>query len=184
MATQTLLSLEQFLDLPDKPGVAYFELDEGEVIEVAQPVFEHGAIQAAVARLFGNHVKQTAADFFISIVPGFILASNIERAPDVCLVRKASLRAMRMFKGAYYGAPDLAVEIVSKNEGAVDLDRKVKQYLNAGTTSVWVVYSETRHVMVHRQSGEIRDCTAGQTMEEAELLPGLRIAVDEIFSVV
>jgi Uma2 family endonuclease len=41
-------------------------------------------------------------------------------------------------------APDLAVEIVSKNDRADDLLLKVSQYLQAGTQAVWLMYPNPR----------------------------------------
>ena len=64
---------------------------------------------------------------------------------------------------------------------AIEMDRKVRQYLQAGAVAVWLIYSETRHVPVYRRSGEIRTYEAGQTIEEPELMPGLAIPVDELF---
>ncbi len=35
------------------------------------------------------------------------------------------------------GGPDLAVEVVSENDTAKDLQKKVHQYLAAGTQAIW-----------------------------------------------
>ena len=43
MATQTLLTVEQFLDLPDEEGKIR-ELDEGRLVEMAPPNLVHGII--------------------------------------------------------------------------------------------------------------------------------------------
>jgi Uma2 family endonuclease len=66
-------------------------------------------------------------------------------------------------------------------EPEIELDRKVRQYLQAGAVAVWLIYCETRHVLVYRRLGEIRTYEAGQRFEEPELLPGLAMPVDELF---
>ena len=63
---------------------------------------------------------------------------------------------------------------------ASDLDRKVHQYLAAGTPLVWVVYPVTENVMAYRKSGERQEFAIGQQVSDAELLPGLSIPVEEI----
>ncbi len=180
MATQTLTTFDEFLALPEQEGVVR-ELDEGVVIEMPGASLPHGVVQVTAGRLLESHVIQTGAQFHVSANTPFRLAPDTVRIPDVCLVRISSYRAMDMVRGVPRGAPDLAVEVVSPNDNAADLDRKVEQFLLAGTTAVWVLYSATRHVLIHRRSGEIRKYSSGQTIEEPELLPGLAIAVEELF---
>ena len=184
MATQTsLLTFDQFMDLPDQEGVRR-ELDEGIVIEMSHASFSHGTIQGRVYAFLMAHLEQSGADFSLSQNTDFRLAPDIVRAPDVCVVRNLSLEAMEVIRGALVGHPDLAVEVVSESETAAALNRKVEQYLRAGTAAVWEMYPETRVVMVYRRSGETRKRTSGQILEETELLPGLSIAVEKIFAAI
>jgi len=183
MATQaaTLLTFEEYADLPEKEGV-FQELDEGVLIEMSTPSHAHGALQGNAFSLLSMHRKQTGADYVITRNAGFRLGPNTVRGPDVCLVRRASFRAMERVRGGYrQGGPDLAVEVVSESETAVRLTRKIEQYLAAGTSSVWLIYADPPQVIVHRRSGEIQKFTAGQRFQEPELLPGLVIPVDELF---
>ena len=182
MATQTLMTYDQYMDLPDQEGVIR-ELDEGRVIEMAHASFLHGAIQAMITHLLRSYLEETGADFAISQNTGFLLAPDIERAPDVCALRRSSHEAMETVRGALRGCPDLAVEVISDSDTASDIDRKVVQYLRAGATAVWVFYPETRNVLVRRRSGETRLLNSGQILEEPDLFPGLKIPVDRIFSV-
>ncbi len=78
------------------------------------------------------------------------------------------------------GAPDLAVEIVSPSDSATALARKVRQYLEAGTHTVWVVHRKTREVHVYEQ-GSTRFLTEEQTLDAPELLPGFSTKVNELF---
>ena len=178
--TQTLLTFEEFAALPEQEGV-FRELDEGVLIETPSPSPTHGRVQANTAALLLGWLRQSGADFQLSLNSGFLLRPDTERAPDVWLLRGSVYRNMEFQRGALHGAPDLAVEVVSPSNSAVDLDRKVVQYLRAGGHAVWLLYSETRHVIAHR-SGEIRKYESGAILEEPELLPGLAIPVDELFA--
>lgn len=181
MATQTLLSWEQFVELPDQEGIRR-ELDEGRLIEMPTPSFLHGYVAGTIFALLQRWAQETGADLYISLAVGFLLAEGTERAPDVCAVRKQAYAGMERIRGTMHGAPDLAVEVVSESETAVDLDRKVQQYLKAGTAAVWAVYTETRHIMGYRRSGDARMVLLGQRLEEPELLPGFSARVEEIFA--
>ena len=180
MATQTLLTVEQFLDLPDQEGV-FRELDEGAVIEMTWASPDHGLIQSNAVTLLKNWSRKRRADFVVSQSTAFQVGPDTVRVPDVFVARTSSYRAMPVVRGVVQGCPDLALEVVSKNDTAIDIDRKVRQYLQAGAVAVWLTYSETRHVLAYRRPGEIRTYEAGQTIEEPELIPGLAIPVDELF---
>ena len=97
MATQTLVTFEQFMDLPEQEGVDR-ELDEGRVIEMPLPSFLHGAVQGAVFYFFKAHLERTKADFHVSLNTGFRLGPETVRGPDVCLVRKSPYAGMETVK--------------------------------------------------------------------------------------
>ena len=48
------------------------------------------------------------------------------------------------------GAPALAVEIISESNTAKQMHNKVVAYLESGAREVWVVYPNSRSVIVHR----------------------------------
>ena len=180
MATQTLISLEEYVALPVKEGLSY-EYDEGRVIEVPTHSLESGEIQFKVGRLFGNFFEAAKLDFIVAGAAGFWLTPEVERIPDACVIRRDKAESMEVFHGSRRGAPELAIEIVSKNDTAEEMERKIDQYLAAGAVAVVVLYPEARHVRVCRSGGETRRLGAGESLEIAELLPGLRIPIDELF---
>jgi len=180
--TQTLLTYEQYADLPEQEGV-FRELDEGVVIEMGLPSHAHGAMQANAAGMLTNFRDQTGAEIVITQNAGYQLGPATGRGPDVSVVRRSSFEAMERAKGgSRRGAPDLAIEIVSEHDTASGINRKVKQYLEAGTTAVWLLHQEPPHVIVHRRSGEIEAYSPGQNFQEPEVLPGLVISVGKLFA--
>jgi Uma2 family endonuclease len=178
--TQTLLTFEEFTALPDEEGV-FRELDEGVVIEMPYASPTHGRVQGNTTHLLMNWLQHSGADFQISQSSAFRLGPRTVRAPDVWMLPGPAYRAMEYRQGALHGAPDVAVEVISPSNTGEDIDRKVDQYLRARTQAVWLLYSETRHVIAHRP-GEIRKYESGQMLEEPGLLPGLAIPVDELFA--
>lgn len=181
MATQTLIGFEKFLGLPPKDDVVS-ELDEGRITEMPPASFLHGVVQGRLFHVLARYLERTGEDFEVSVGAGFRLGPDTVRIPDVCLVSRSALSAMARGGGVLEGAPALAVEVVSPSDTAAGLDRKTEQCLEAGTASVWVIYPATRHVLVHRRSGETLKVSAGQQIQEPELLPGLALAVSELFA--
>jgi len=181
MSTQSLITFEQFMDLPEQDAVRR-ELDEGRLIEMPNPGAMHSVVQGKTFSRLQIHCDRTGADFHVLQNVDFRLGPDITRAPDVCLVRKPAYAAMQKVRGALVGAPDLAVEVVSPSDTAEDIDRKIEQYLAAGAAAVWVFYPETRHIRMDRRSGETRKISGGQKLEEPELLPGFSLPLEEVFA--
>jgi Uma2 family endonuclease len=181
MTTSALLSLEEYLALPAKEGVSY-EYDEGRLIEVPAHNLENAEIQGKVVQLVRNFIDTAGLPFIVAGPTGFWLTPELERIPDVCLIRRDKAAAMEVFHGSRRGAPDLAVEIVSPNENAAELERKIDQYLTAGVAAVVVLYPQSRVVWLYRAGGEAKRLGAGDALEVPVLLPGLRIPIAELFT--
>ena len=113
---------------------------------------------------------------------GFALADDTMRVPDVFVVAKSRVNPSAKMKGGWLQvAPDLAIEVVSPNDSAADLDLKIHQYLESGTSSVWVVYPQTRRVMLYRGAEFRAELSESMELAEPDLLPGFRLTVREIF---
>lgn len=180
MATGTLISIEEYLTLPvPKAGSEY---DEGRVIELSLASLEHGAIQLRVGGSLDNFIKSAALDLIASGPTGYWLSPEVERGPDVSVIRRDKAAAMERFHGSLRGAPDAAFEIISPSESAADLERKVNQYLAAGVSAVFLIYPDSRHVWVYRPAGEARRFGSGDVLEIPELLPGFQLPVNELFA--
>ena len=99
------------------------------------------------------------------------------RQPDVSFV---SLNRVQKTQAYYEGAPELAVEVVSPNDHAADLDLKVKEYLAAGSHEVWVVYPKTRSVQVYLRASQSR-ILSDADMITSDLFPGWSARVADFF---
>jgi len=181
MATQTLITVDEFLGLLEQDEIGR-ELDDGRVIEMPAVSLVDGCVAGGFFASLDSWIGRAGADFYPSLNVAFLLETATVRIPDACLVRKSSYASIERVRGALRGAPELAIEVVSENESAAGLDRKVHQYLRAGATAVWAAYPVTRHVLSYRRSGELRSIGPGQTLEEPDLLPGFSLAIDTLFA--
>src|SRR5437660_9288526 len=80
----------------------------------------------------------------------FPFAPNLVRKPDVSVIRRGRLTGRRVPPGNVRIHPDLAVEVVSPNDTNYEVEAKIREYLRAGVSLVWVVNPPARIVRVHR----------------------------------
>lgn len=162
MATTTnLLSWAEFEQLPDD-GM-HHEIIEGELINYPPPKWKHSDVASnafvALLPLRQNGLGRVHAE------AGYKISHNPPSwiQPDVSFVRAERIDTVA--PGGYLtGAPELAVEIVSPSESAIDLDRKVEALLAAGSQQVWVVYPVSRKVRVFLSDGTSYSRGNGDTL--------------------
>ena len=182
MAEQrTLLSADDFFRQYSNKDRRY-ELAKGEVIEMPPPGWVHGGIAVNIAVALGSFVRQNGLGTLV-VESGFRLTSNPDtvRGPDVAFVTRERVPAEGPPREFFPGPPDLAVEIVTPSDSAGDLEIKVSEYLSGGTKCVWVVYPDSRRVVVHRPDGIAQTYGEDSNIEEPELLPGFSLSLGEIF---
>lgn len=118
--------------------------------------------------------------------PEFVLGTNeagmrlhgSTRAADAAIWRRRDLGG---FHGRLHRVPPvLAVEVAGDDEAETDLRLKAAWYRDAGVAVVWLVFPESREVVVIEEAGERRIC-AGEPMPSHATLPGLTPTVDELF---
>jgi Uma2 family endonuclease len=104
------------------------------------------------------------------------------RKPDVSFIRRGRLPEERIPDGHITLAPDLAVEVISPNDTAYEVDTKVQEYLTAGVPLVWVVNPRVRTVHVYRAEGRMERLREDAVLTAPELLPDLRCPVADLFT--
>lgn len=179
MAAATSVSLEEYLSLPERPGVRY-ELLKGRLVELSSPSPLHGGIVITVGRFLAEIAEKSFPHLFVASNSEFIMGDESGQSPDVYVVDRARLRNMARYRGASRGAPELAVEIVSPSELADDVDEKVALYLAAGTKTVWVIMPKRKHVLVYDASG-VRNAALGDFVDAPAVMPGVQIPVARLF---
>jgi Uma2 family endonuclease len=145
----------------------------------------HGAIATNLIIALGSYVKTHQLGRVYPADTTYILEEDkngvqVMRLPDVSFV--AAHRVKTQNRETFYQlAPDLAIEIISPSERAVDIRTKLKDYLRAGVQQVWHVYPNTQEVVVYSEDGSVQTYELGQTVLGADLLPGFALPVATIF---
>ena len=177
--TDTLLTLDEYFEIPDRPGVD-FEMLNGKVVEMAKPSFEHNRIMARCMHVLIVLCESRFPSLLVSGDTEFALSPGTVQAPDVVLLDQPTFETAGRVRGALQCAPALAVEIVSPHETSAHVDDKVGNYLEAGTQTVWVIWPRRRHALAYHRDGSVQHVIAGQFLEAPGVLPGARIPLDEI----
>jgi len=180
---QTLPMTQIQLDrLADEPGVEYVH---GQIVE--KPVsIESSLIEAAVARLLGNAAAKNGAAMVFGSSMGFRCLPDDPgkfRKPDVSVVRRERMAGIDPKSGFLQIPPDLAVEVLSPNDLAYDVDEKVEEYLRNGFPLVWVIQPATRSVTVRQPDGTISLLHEHQEITAGNAIPEFRCKVAEFFPV-
>ena len=171
------MSVAEFEKLPDDGNL--HELDEGELIVMPPPRWKHGMVQAAVAEALRQGARKSNGGMVVTEC-GFRLGPDVIPAPDVAFVREARRADISSDRYCEFG-PDLAVEILSPDDNAARLQRKINRYLAAGSSVVWVLDPDSITVTVYQKSGAFLTLTADDAIDLPELLPGFSIAVRALF---
>ena len=181
---KTLLTADEFYLFCDRND-GRFELVDGEVVELAPACRVHGRTASNISAAFYNYCRRTGAGWS-EVDVGYTVHTGPDtvRGPDVSLVLDETPddEEQRAF---ILGAPDIAVEVVSPSNTASEMERKVAEYLAAGSQRVWVVYQamprNPRRVIVHRANGTSTTYTGNDVVTDEELLPGFSLPLSEIF---
>jgi Uma2 family endonuclease len=99
----------------------------------------------------------------------------------VAFVSAQRLPGGRLPEGFPVGAPDLAVEILSPTDNPIDIQQKVRDYLEGGARLIWIIAPQAKTVTVYRADGSARLLRENDSLEGEDVLPGLRIPLAELF---
>jgi Uma2 family endonuclease len=187
MSTETKtkrMTAEEFYDWVHQPEQAnkWFELVRGEVIELPPPRRPHGVVCVKVAAALDRYVTERGKGYVACNDSGVILERDPDtvRGPDVALYEDADAFADLHPK---YGEvpPRLAVEVLSPDDRASQLMRKITEYLRGGVGMVWVIDPESRTVTVHRPDRAQVEIGEAEELTGDDVLPSFRCRAADFF---
>ncbi len=178
-ATEVRYTPEDLLAMPD--GKSY-ELVDGGLVERNM-----GAKSSRVGGRLHSRLDPFCEEHNLGIVwPAdngyqcFPHAPGLVRKPDVSFVRSGRLPGDIEPDGWVKIPPDLAVEVVSPNDSAKDLEEKLVDYRKVKVPLIWVIYPETRTARVHRADGSASDLLEDDELSGEDVIPGFRCPLREI----
>ena len=178
---KTLMTADEFFRLYSHKDGRY-ELVDGEVVEMAPANEEHGEVAFNISGAFYMYSRQYGIGRG-GVETGYRVSQNPDtvRGPDVSFNVRSRSEGEIPLRRFVPGAPDIAVEVVSPSTTAAEMERKVAEYLAAGSHRVWVAYPSNRTVAVHRADGTISTYSGDDVITDEELLSGFSLLLSDIF---
>lgn len=179
---EKLYTAEELLRLPD--GDKRRELVRGKLREMTPAGNEHGHIAGEIFGELRNYVKANNLGQTYIAETGFKIASDPDtvRAPDAAFLSCKRLEEVGSVEGFWPGTPDLVVEVVSPGDTHAEVVEKSLAWLDAGCRMVLVAEPRRKVVTVYRSREDIRILTTDEAVDGADVVPGWRLPVAEIFA--
>jgi Uma2 family endonuclease len=170
-------------DVLRRPGgeKRLYELVDGVLVEKPMGYFESLAA-AVLIQLLRNFLDTVDLGLVLAPDATLRLAPGLVRLPDVSFVSWKHFPDRQLPDEQIPDlVPDLAVEILSPSNTSAEMDRKVREYFQAGTSLVWLVDPRARTVRVY--TGVARSVLLAETdtLDGGDVLPGFQLSVREWF---
>jgi Uma2 family endonuclease len=177
--TERPMTAEEFYA---SPGHESSELIAGRLRVSEPPGGLHGSIAVQLASRLTAWVEKHDLGT-VMVETGYIVRRGPDtvRGPDVSFVRRERLEPANVPEAFIGFAPDLAVEILSPDDGPATVESKVADYLRGGTLLVWIVDPGRRAIEVRTPDGATESFEEAGWLDGAEVIPGFRCPVAELF---
>jgi Uma2 family endonuclease len=161
-----------------------YELVEGILVEKTMGFGESllAGFVGYLIRLYLNQFKPkrgvvSGADGIIKLAPGMV------RIPDVAFFSMERFPDRRIPNDPIpLLAPDLAVEVLSINNTLQEMERKRKEYFQAGCRLVWEIDPRERIATVYTDPDSSTVLSESDTLDGGDVLPGFTLPLRQLFA--
>lgn len=116
------------------------------------------------------------ADGLTRLRPGQI------RIPDAAFISKDRIPGKQLPDQPFWDRGlDLAVEVISRGNTSQEMERKLKDYFDAGVRAVWYVYPKSREVLAYSSPTQCVTYRETDTLDGSPVLPGFSLPLAELF---
>ena len=178
--SHALMTADELFALPDANN---YELINGSLME-HEMGFESSqiALHLSVLMFLFNQAQrlgwvQGSECGFQLPLPG----GHTVRKPDISFISFQRLPAGDISRGYPAVAPDLAVEVISPDDLAYEVESKINEYLRAGVRLIWIINPAGRSVHIYRQDGTFTRMLETEELDGEEVLPGFRCSITRLF---
>ncbi len=158
-----------------------YELVDGVLVEKAMGYYE-SFVAAVLISFLEVFVRQQDLGIVLGEAGALRLAPGLVRIPDVSFIAWNHFPHRELPAEPIPDlAPDLAVEVMSTCNTEAEMERKTREYFEAGAKLVWLVDPGTRNVRVHTGPTEFRLVAEEEALDGGDLLPGFTLPLRQWF---
>jgi len=171
---QRLWTPEEYRRLPEGPP--YYELEEGELIEMVRPRGKHQIIIGELYALLSGFLRQERLGKVWPEVAVFLTPRHVY-IPDLSFLLTEHLDRFGD-DVAIQGPPDLAVEVMSPSTASRDKAQKLRAYHKAGVAWYWLIETESLLITEYHHTPDgylVSQIVPPDDVFSPALFPGLSI---------
>ena len=162
-----------------------FEVIYGEAFAISTPNTRHQEIVGDISTQFHNYLRGKPCRVYMA--PFDVRLFYREDESDDTVVQHditVICDEKKRGKEGCRGAPDLVIEILSPSNTAIEMERKLKLYQEAGVREYWIVDPENNGLTVYRfQEGAILTYIYKKdAIVPVGILPDLNIMLEQVFA--
>ena len=160
-----------------------YEVQGGELVVVAAPLFRHQSAVLEVATIL-NAYRRKAGGRVVTAPFDIVFDEYDVVQPDVVFFRAERLHLVQL-DVVTRAAPDIAVEVLSPSTASIDRGRKMEMFARYGVPEYWIDDPVRLEIEVHALDNGAYRCaqiaTSGDTVRSV-LLPDLAFTTARIFT--
>lgn len=169
------ISLDEFLRHPSDN----YEWVDGQLVEKKGMTLRHGQIQLRLGYYWRSYMLSTAQGGEV-YTEALCRTAKQGRRPDVAYLTPQLVTQFAGVTALPQSFP-LIAEIASPDDSGEELFAKANEYLQSGCQEVWLVFPESRWIIIitHEQH---RLLTVGEVASTQAVLLGFTVAIDELLA--
>ncbi len=178
------ISDEQFYQLCiHNPDTKFERNVEGEIIIMPPTGGETGKRNTDLVGQFWIWNRQTNLGEVFDSSTGYKLPSGANRSPDVSWIEKKRWNSLTCEQRQKFIplAPDFALELMSPSDYLVNVQAKMREYLDNGVKLGWLINPEAKQVEIYLLGQDVQLLKSPKTLSGNDILPGLILNLADIF---
>jgi Uma2 family endonuclease len=170
------LSLEDFIVNPPE----HTEWVEGKLVEKTGMTYKHGLAQGKLIRHWGDYIISSGQRGEIC-VETLCRTAKQARRPDLAYISAELLEQVGNNFTILPQSFPLIAEVASPDDSAEELFTKSREYLASGCQEVWLLFPETRLVLINTEN-RWQLFNTDEVVSTQTVLTGFSIAVNELLA--
>ena len=169
------ISIDEFLRHPSDN----YEWVDGQLVEKKGMTLRHGQIQSRLSYYWRSYILSSSQSGEV-YTEALCRTAKQGRRPDVSYLTPQLVTQFAGVTALPQSFP-LIAEIASPDDSGEELFAKANEYLQSGCQEVWLVFPESRWIIIitHEQH---RLLTVGEVASTQAVLLGFSVAIDELLA--